>query len=113
MIMDIDTSNFTIAIVGYVIVFLALLALYIVFSNIPKLLKLSFKIKIRKKNKEEFIDEFPEFLTGQENAAIATAIYLYFSQLHDEESTKMTIKKVKKDYSPWSSKIHGINKFQR
>ena len=111
--MDIDTSNYTIAIVGYIIVFTALVVLYFVFSNIPKLLRLSLKIKFRRKNKENYIDEFPEFLTGQENAAIATAIYLYFSQLHDEESTKMTIKKIKKDYSPWSSKIHGINSFQR
>ena len=111
--MDIDTSNFTIALVGYVIVFLALLSLYIVFSNIPKLLKLSVKLKFRKKNNEDFVDNFPEFLTGQENAAIATAIYLYFSQLHDEESTKMTIKKVKKDYSPWSSRVHSIHSFQR
>ena len=111
--MDIDSSNFTIAIVGYIIVFTALLVLYFVFANIPKLLKLSIKIKFRRNNKEDYTDKFPEFLSGQENAAIATAIYLFFSQLHDEESAKMTIKKVKKDYSPWSSKIHGINKFQR
>ncbi len=111
--MDIDTSNYTIAIVGYIIVFLALVILYFVFSNIPKLLRFSFKISFSRKNKEEYKDEFPEILTGQENAAIATAVYLYFSQLHDEESTKMTIKKIKKDYSPWSSKVHSINSFRR
>ena len=111
--MDIDTSNYTIAIVGYIIVFSALVILYFVFSNIPKLLRFSFKITFSRKNKEDYTDEFPEFLTGQENAAIATAIYLYFSQLHDEESTKMTIKKIKKDYSPWSSKVHNINSFRR
>ena len=111
--MDIDTSNYTIAIVGYIIVFLALVILYFVFSNIPKLLKLSIKIKFKRKYKEDYIDEFPEILTGQENAAIATAIYLYFGQLHDEESTKMTIKKVKKDYSPWSSRIYNMHSFQK
>lgn len=111
--MDIDTSNYTIAIVGYIIVFLALVILYFVFSNIPKLLRFSFKISLSRKNKEDYTDKFPELLTGQENAAIATAILLYFSQLHDEESTKMTIKKIKKDYSPWSSKVHGINLFRR
>ncbi len=111
--MDIDTSNYTIAIVGYIIVFLALVILYFVFSNMPKFLRLSFKIRGRRKNKEDYKDDFPEFLTGQENAAIATAVYLYFSQLHDEESTKMTIKKIKKDYSPWSSKVHSINSFRR
>lgn len=110
-----DSSNFTIAIVGYVIVFSALVVLYFVFANIPKLLKLRLRIKLRKECKEgeDCIDKYPEFLTGQENAAIATAIYLYFSQLHDEESTKLTIKKIKKDYSPWSSRVHSIHSFQR
>jgi len=109
--MDIDVSNYTIAAVGYIIVFIALVLLYFVFSNIPKLLNLKFKIKFKKS--DEYIDRFPEHLTGQENAAIATAIYLYFSQLHDEESAKLTIKKVKKDYSPWSSRVHSIHTFQR
>ena len=110
--MNIDPSNFTIALVGYVIVFAALVILYFVFSNIPKLLKLHIKIRRKKKN-DDYIDEYPEFITGQENAAIAVAIYLYFTQLHDEESTKMTIKKIKKDYSPWSSRVHSIHSFQR
>ena len=110
-----DTSNFTIAIVGYVIVFSALVVLYFVFANIPKLLNLHIKIKLRKncKEGEDCIDKYPEHITGQENAAIATAIYLYFSQLHDEESTKMTIRKIKKDYSPWSSRVHSIHSFRR
>ena len=107
-----DSSNYTIAIVGYVIVFMALVLLYFVFVNFPKLLKLSIKIKLRK-TKAEYIDKYPEFLTGQENAAVATAIYLFFAQLHDEESTKLTIKKVKKDYSPWSSRVHTIHSFQK
>ena len=110
--MNIDPSNFTIALVGYVIVFAALVILYFVFSNIPKLLNLHIKIR-RKKEDKDYIDEYPEFITGQENAAIAVAIYLYFTQLHDEESTKMTIKKIKKDYSPWSSRVHSIHSFQR
>jgi Na+-transporting methylmalonyl-CoA/oxaloacetate decarboxylase gamma subunit len=109
--MDIDVSNYTIAIVGYVIVFLALVLLYFVFSNLPKLLKVNFKIN--RKEGDNYVDKYPEFITGQENAAIATAIFLYFSQLHDEESTKLTIKKVKKDYSPWSSRVHTIHTFQR
>lgn len=110
-----DSSSFTIAIVGYVIVFTALVVLYFVFSNIPRLLNLHIRIKLKKdcKEGEDCIDKYPEFITGQENAAIATAIYLYFTQLHDEESAKMTIKKVKKDYSPWSSRVHTIHSFQR
>ena len=94
--------------------FTALVILYLVFASIPKILKLQFKFK-RKKNKdcENCVDEFPEFLTGQENAAIATAIFLYLNELHDEETSVMTIKRIKKVYSPWSSKLHGMNNVLR
>ena len=47
-------------------------------------------------------------MTGEENAAIAAALYLYFSEMHDEEKYVMTIRKVSRTYSPWSSKIYGI-----
>ncbi len=110
-----DTSNITIAIVGYVIVFTALVLLYFVFANIPKVLNLAYKLKYKKncKKGEDCKDENPEFLTGQENAAIATAIYLYLNELHDEETAVMTIKRIKKVYSPWSSKLHGMNNLNR
>jgi len=111
-----DTSNITIALVGYIIVFAALVSLYFVFASIPKFIMLRHKIIQKRKNckdEEECIDEFPEFLTGQENAAIATAIYLYLNELHDEEKAVMTIKRIKKVYSPWSSKLHGMNDLKR
>jgi glutaconyl-CoA/methylmalonyl-CoA decarboxylase subunit delta len=109
-----DSSAFTIAIVGYTIVFAALVVLWFVFAILPKLLTVRLKIKFKqRKDNEEVCDKCGEFITGQENAAIAVAIHLYFSQLHDEESTRMTIKKVKKDYSPWSSRVYSINTFQR
>jgi len=44
-------------------------------------------------------------------AAIATAIYLYGEELHDVENTVLTINKVSRTYSPWSSKIHGLNTY--
>ncbi len=107
----IDSSNFTIAIVGYVIVFLALLILYIVFANLPKLLKVKSYLSNKKRSLLENNGHQKEYvaITGQENAAIATAIYMYLYQMHDEENTTITIKKVKKDYTPWSSKIHSMN----
>lgn len=41
-------------------------------------------------------------------AAIATALKIYTSNLHDRESDVITIRKIKSVYSPWSSKIHGL-----
>lgn len=108
-----NSSAFTIAIVGYIIVFSALVVLWLVFANLPKLLTVHLKLKFKKRKDVEVCDQCGEFITGAENAAIAVAIHLYFSQLHDEESTRMTITKVKKDYSPWSSRVYSINAFQR
>lgn len=108
-----DSSNYIIAIVGYVIVFSALVFLYLVFNNIPKLIKFFVKISLKRRETDEVCDKCGEFMTGVENAAIATALYIYFNEMHDEENTVITIKKVKKDYSPWSSRIHSINSFQR
>ena len=53
-------------------------------------------------------DRYRKLMTGEVNAAIATALYMYFNELHDDESNIITIKKVSKFYSPWSSKIYGL-----
>lgn len=47
-------------------------------------------------------------VTNGEYAAIAMALHLY-SNLHDEESDIITLKNIDRRYSPWSSKIYGIN----
>ncbi len=49
-------------------------------------------------------------ITGEVNAAIAMALYLYSVELHDAENTVLTINKVSRTYSPWSSKIYGLRK---
>jgi glutaconyl-CoA/methylmalonyl-CoA decarboxylase subunit delta len=109
---SINGDAIIICVVGYVIVFTALLLLYFVFNNLPKLLKL--KINLRNRNKVEngrIIKEVS--VTGEVNAAISVALYMYFNELHDEESNVITIKKVSKAYSPWSSKIYGIRNFPK
>ena len=50
---------------------------------------------------------------GEILAAIATALHLYSIELHDEENMKLTIKRSAKPYSPWSSKIYGLNTYKR
>ena len=50
-----------------------------------------------------------EAITDQEiAAAIITALKLYKSNLHDQESEMITIHRIARAYSPWSSKIHGL-----
>ena len=44
----------------------------------------------------------------EEIAAIATALRLFSGDLHDRESEVLTIMNIKRAYSPWNSKIHGL-----
>ena len=112
MLLEIDPINYTIAIVGYLIVFSALVLLYLVFSSIPKILKIRIRKNLKRQGKKMNPDS-GKFVIGVENAAIATALYLYFNELHDDEDTVITIKKVMKVYSPWNSKLHGMNTLSR
>jgi hypothetical protein len=41
--------------------------------------------------------------------AIAMALHLFLDEVHDNESNVITIKRIERRYSPWSSKIYGIN----
>jgi Na+-transporting methylmalonyl-CoA/oxaloacetate decarboxylase gamma subunit len=103
-------EGLVITLVGYSIVFSALVVLYFVFSSFGKILNTNLRNKLRKEGKHE-IAELPT-ITGEETAAISMALYLY-NELHDKESNIITIKKVSKTYSPWSSKIYGIRNFPR
>lgn len=47
------------------------------------------------------------------SAAIAMALHLYSSQIHDQENPVITMIKVSRTYSPWSSKIYGLRKSPR
>ncbi len=100
-------GGWTIALVGYGIVFTALIALVIVFVNLPRLLQINLRSKLKKQGKSSSNSESLN-IEGNVNAAIAMALYMHFDQIHDEESNIITIKKVTKNYSPWSSKIYGV-----
>ena len=47
-------------------------------------------------------------ISDEEIAAIATALKIYKGALHDRESEVLTIMSIKRAYSPWNSKIHGL-----
>ena len=55
------------------------------------------------------VEEEHEAISDQEiAAAIMTALKLYKSNLHDQESEMLTINRIARAYSPWNSKIHGL-----
>lgn len=105
----IDDFAIVLSLVGYLVVFSALIALYFVFYNLPRLLNFDFRKYFRREKIAEIAKTKEQVaVTGEVNAAISTALFLYFSELHDEESNIITIKKISRRYSPWSSKIYGL-----
>ncbi len=109
----IDEEGIMLSVVGYFIVFTALVVLYLVFSSVPKILALIMnapKPKLKKAAVEGTTDEKPKKLTGEVNAAISTALFLYFNEQHDEEDPIITIEKTSRTYSPWSSKIYSVHR---
>lgn len=57
----------------------------------------------------------PETITDEVFAAVSTVVHLYITQeeAHDVENTVLTINKVARAYSPWSSKIYGLREIPR
>lgn len=103
---------------GILVVFVALALLVFAFYLFGKVSRYRFKRKKNKANlaknrtvntEEEHDDEIPAL----EVAAIATALTLFFSDVHDEESNVITIKRIERRYSPWNSKIYGITNLHR
>lgn len=103
-----NQGGFTVALVGYIIVFIALVVLILVFSAIPRIINMKTRIELRRKGKE--VTNQPNELSvgGDISAAISMALHLYFNDMHDEETNVITISRIQRRYSPWSSKIYNI-----
>jgi Na+-transporting methylmalonyl-CoA/oxaloacetate decarboxylase gamma subunit len=94
------------SVIGMVVVFVALIILVLLFDFIQYLVLNSSKKKMVKAGKkvEEIID-----VSANEIAAISMALHLFINEMHDEESNVITIKRIERRYSPWNSKIYGLN----
>jgi glutaconyl-CoA/methylmalonyl-CoA decarboxylase subunit delta len=108
-----DPLGIGMTIIGMGIVFLSLLLLYQVFLYVTKLLNYFMKRSLTKKGESKEDIEKQIDASGDVHAAIAMALHLYLSEIHDFENTVLTICKVSRTYSPWSSKIYGLRNFQR
>ncbi len=101
-------------IVGMGVVYLSLFIIYAVFQNLPRLLNISFKKRMTEKEQKISVQPVKkEVMSGEMNAAISAALYMYFNELHDDEDAILTIQKVSRTYSPWSSKIYSVMNFRR
>lgn len=102
-------NGVTITVVGMVVVFSALA---IMSGTIYYIVVLS-QLFLRKR-KATAAKGAPSTLkhaiSGEVIAAIAMALEQQIFQIHDEEDTVLTIKRISRPYSPWSSKLHGMTR---
>lgn len=110
---EMDPYGIGMAVIAMTVVFTALVLLYLVFKNTRRLYSIDLG-KIFKKNEKILpVIEEKHDVSGEVNAAIAIALHLYQSEYHDHEEAVLTIKKVARTYSPWSSKIYSLRKSPR
>lgn len=116
MFSELDANGFGLTLMAMCIVFSALLVLCLCFYAISKIGE-----KVTKNNKlkaqglkprEVAREEHPEGDSGEAIAAIAMALHDHLNA-HDAENTVLTINKVKRAYSPWSSKIYTLRETPR
>lgn len=103
----IDPTGTLLTIISMFVVFSALFMIFILYKIFDVIARRGLKIPVPHHRKKQ---DTEEIFSGEMAAAIAAALYFYQSVLHDIENTKITIKKVSRTYSPWSSKIYGLRK---
>lgn len=109
-LLAVTSGTWTITFIGWAIVFAALVLLIAVFTSVPKIYHIIVERQLRKEGKlasNETLDN--NDISGDTNAAIAMTLHMYLNEQHDEESGVITIKRIQRRYSPWSSKIYGLN----
>ena len=84
--------------IGYFIVFAALILLYVVFNNLPKLLHIHTRRELKRKGKKHDLSAQDIEISGEVNAAIGAVVFTLFNEMHDDEDTIITIKRVSKNY---------------
>jgi len=105
-----DPFGVIMAIIAMSVVFTALLVLYRLFKLTARLVQkpIRFEFRKHKEAKVEVLDQKVEEIPGEVFAAISTALYFYETEKHDQESTVLTIERVSRRYSPWSSKLYSL-----
>ena len=107
-----DSDGIGMSISAMSVVFCGLILLFIAFKIVGRVsVSLSKRNAMKAKGitdkqeaKEKKLGEAP----GEIFAAISMAMYEMQSDVHDVEDTVLTITRVKRSYSPWSSKIYTL-----
>lgn len=107
-----DKTGIGMAISAMTVVFCGLLLLFISFKIVGKIsVSLSARNAMKVKgitDKQEAKEKQLGQAPGEVFAAIALAMHEFQNDVHDVEDTVLTITRVKRSYSPWSSKIYTL-----
>lgn len=105
-----DSWGIGMTVTAMAVVFIGLMILFLVFKQIGNA-----SIRASKRNAQKAAAADGNTVAanaGQESgeifAAIATALYEMSDDNHDIENTVLTIRKVQRSYSPWSSKLYSL-----
>lgn len=111
-----DSFGGAITIIAMSIVLSALIVLSILFLGFGKISSMLLsrkKLEATGKTKEDVGDDHEDVDSGEVIAAIGLAISQHLDQRHDIEDTILTIRRMRKAYSPWNSKIYNIREVPR
>ncbi len=107
-----DRIGIGMAVSAMSVVFTGLILLFVAFRIIGKVsLNMSKRNAMKAKgitDKQEAKEKQLGQDSGEVFAAIAMAMHEFQSDVHDVEDTILTITRVKRSYSPWSSKIYTL-----
>ena len=107
-----DSVGIGMSISAMSVVFFGLILLYVSFKVVGRVsVNLSKRNAMKAKgitDKQEAKEKKLGEATGEIFAAIAMAMHEMQSDVHDVEDTVLTITRVKRSYSPWSSKIYTL-----
>ena len=106
-----DKYGGAITIIAMSIVLAALIVLSILFLGFGKISTILQKRKKREAHgvsSDEALEHHQELDSGEVIAAISMALAEHMGQGHDMEDTILTIRRMRKAYSPWNSKIYNL-----
>ncbi len=107
-----DPLGVTITVTSMLVVFLGLILLYVIFKAIGNSAKNIAHKRVASTGTLSAVRGESQ-LTGEVLAAISAAIHELNQDVHDVESTILTISEVRRKYSPWNSKFYTLRQNPR
>ncbi|MDR1602634.1 MAG: OadG family protein [Tannerella sp.] len=103
-----DSNGIVMTIIAMMVVFLGLIVLYTFFKYIGKSAIEMSRRRAQRASEAENGSSSEALESGEIVAAISLALHEVNEDVHDLENTVLTMHKVARNYSPWSSKIYGL-----